>query len=76
MLSERKYGALINNFSHSSALEELKAQGCFDFISEREKDGKCAFLTITVAVLLIANAGKAVLFQALMINDFKERALH
>nr|XP_004570629.1 5-methylcytosine rRNA methyltransferase NSUN4 [Maylandia zebra] len=38
MLSERKYGALLNNFSHNAALTELEAQGCVDFISEREKD--------------------------------------
>ncbi|KAL3988283.1 beclin [Sarotherodon galilaeus] len=38
MLSERKYGALLNNFSHNAVLAELKAQGCVDFISERETE--------------------------------------
>ncbi|XP_031588187.1 5-methylcytosine rRNA methyltransferase NSUN4 [Oreochromis aureus] len=38
MLSERKYGALLNNFSHNAVLAELKAQGCVDFISERERE--------------------------------------
>ncbi|CAI5641638.1 5-cytosine rRNA methyltransferase NSUN4 [Oreochromis niloticus] len=38
MLSERKYGALLNNFSHNAVLAELKAQGCIDFISERERE--------------------------------------
>uniref|UniRef100_A0A3Q0SWY8 5-cytosine rRNA methyltransferase NSUN4 n=1 Tax=Amphilophus citrinellus TaxID=61819 RepID=A0A3Q0SWY8_AMPCI len=32
MLSERKYGALLNNFSHNAVLAGLKAQGCIDFI--------------------------------------------
>ncbi|KAM4556691.1 5-cytosine rRNA methyltransferase NSUN4 [Fundulus diaphanus] len=34
LLSERKYGALFNNFSHNPHLEELVAQGCRDFISD------------------------------------------
>ncbi|XP_053740349.1 5-methylcytosine rRNA methyltransferase NSUN4 isoform X1 [Synchiropus splendidus] len=37
LLSERKYGALINNFSHDdSLLESLKEQGCVDFFCDTE----------------------------------------
>ncbi|KAM9789539.1 5-cytosine rRNA methyltransferase NSUN4 [Neosynchiropus ocellatus] len=37
LLSERKYGALINNFSHDdSLLESLTDQGCVDFVSDTE----------------------------------------
>ncbi|KAM4728136.1 5-cytosine rRNA methyltransferase NSUN4 isoform 2-T2 [Anableps anableps] len=36
LLSERKYGALLNNFSYNPALEELQDQGCRDFISSSE----------------------------------------
>ncbi|XP_035525880.1 5-methylcytosine rRNA methyltransferase NSUN4 isoform X1 [Morone saxatilis] len=34
LLSEKKYGALFNNFSHESILAHLEAQGCRDFISD------------------------------------------
>lgn len=53
MLSERKYGALLNNFSHNAVLTELKAQGCVDFISEGEKDGKCASLSHSYGYCLL-----------------------
>ncbi|XP_038128040.1 5-methylcytosine rRNA methyltransferase NSUN4 [Cyprinodon tularosa] len=36
LLSERKYGALLNNFCHNPDLEELQAQGCRDFINSGE----------------------------------------
>ncbi|MEQ2310341.1 hypothetical protein AMECASPLE_007900 [Ameca splendens] len=36
LLSERKYGALFNNFSNNPDLEKLQAQGCRDFISDGE----------------------------------------
>uniref|UniRef100_A0A1A7Y9Z0 5-cytosine rRNA methyltransferase NSUN4 n=1 Tax=Iconisemion striatum TaxID=60296 RepID=A0A1A7Y9Z0_9TELE len=39
LLSERKYGALLNSFSHDSALAELQAQGCRDFISHEDRLG-------------------------------------
>uniref|UniRef100_A0A8C6WMX5 5-cytosine rRNA methyltransferase NSUN4 n=1 Tax=Neogobius melanostomus TaxID=47308 RepID=A0A8C6WMX5_9GOBI len=34
LLCEKKYGALINNFSHHDAMAELQLQGCKDFISD------------------------------------------
>uniref|UniRef100_A0A3P8T7E3 5-cytosine rRNA methyltransferase NSUN4 n=1 Tax=Amphiprion percula TaxID=161767 RepID=A0A3P8T7E3_AMPPE len=39
MLSERKYGALLNNFCHDAVLVDLQAKGCRDFITNREEDG-------------------------------------
>ncbi|XP_047444464.1 5-methylcytosine rRNA methyltransferase NSUN4 [Mugil cephalus] len=36
MLSEKKYGALLNNFSQSDVLLDLQAQGCRDFITTRD----------------------------------------
>lgn len=36
LLSERKYGALLNQFSHPSVQEELEGFGCTDFIRERD----------------------------------------
>ncbi|XP_008431607.1 5-cytosine rRNA methyltransferase NSUN4 isoform X2 [Poecilia reticulata] len=36
LLSERKYGALLNHFSHNPDVEELQGQGCKDFISNGE----------------------------------------
>lgn len=41
LLSERKYGALINNFSHDASLEDLQAQGCRDFINDTDSQGRC-----------------------------------
>ncbi|XP_022056372.2 5-methylcytosine rRNA methyltransferase NSUN4 [Acanthochromis polyacanthus] len=38
MLSERKYGALLNNFCHDAVLVDLQAKGCRDFITNREED--------------------------------------
>ncbi|TWW72753.1 5-methylcytosine rRNA methyltransferase NSUN4 [Takifugu flavidus] len=38
LLSERKYGALFNNFSQDALLEDLEAQGCRDFISNIETE--------------------------------------
>lgn len=42
MLSERKYGALFNNFSQDDFVAELEAQGCRDFITDSEAEGKWA----------------------------------
>ncbi|KAM8850932.1 5-cytosine rRNA methyltransferase NSUN4 [Spinachia spinachia] len=39
MLSERKYGALLNNFSHDAILEELEAEGCRNFLSDTDTKG-------------------------------------
>ncbi|XP_049455027.1 5-methylcytosine rRNA methyltransferase NSUN4 [Epinephelus fuscoguttatus] len=36
LLSERKYGALINHFSDNAALVDLEAQGCRDFPSDTD----------------------------------------
>ncbi|PWA13972.1 hypothetical protein CCH79_00017023 [Gambusia affinis] len=36
LLSERKYGALLNHFAHNLDVEELQARGCKDFISNGE----------------------------------------
>ncbi|XP_026229365.1 5-methylcytosine rRNA methyltransferase NSUN4 [Anabas testudineus] len=40
LLSERKYGALINNFSSDSALGNLQVQGCRDFISDTDTEAQ------------------------------------
>uniref|UniRef100_A0A1A8LLG8 5-cytosine rRNA methyltransferase NSUN4 n=1 Tax=Nothobranchius pienaari TaxID=704102 RepID=A0A1A8LLG8_9TELE len=37
LLSERKYGALLNSFSHDLVLADLQAQGCRDFISHEDR---------------------------------------
>ncbi|XP_074506903.1 5-cytosine rRNA methyltransferase NSUN4 [Sebastes fasciatus] len=37
-LSERKYGALLNNFSHDAVLADLEAQGCRDFLSDTDTE--------------------------------------
>ncbi|KAF1384147.1 hypothetical protein PFLUV_G00139270 [Perca fluviatilis] len=34
LLSERKYGALLNHFSHDAVLADLEAQGCRDFLGD------------------------------------------
>lgn len=52
LLSERKYGALFNNFSQDAVLADLEAQGCRDFISDT--DGRCASPAFTVALFLFA----------------------
>lgn len=43
LLCERKYGALINTFSHQDAAAELMLQGCKDFLSDTapEQDSQC-----------------------------------
>uniref|UniRef100_A0A672J2W1 5-cytosine rRNA methyltransferase NSUN4 n=1 Tax=Salarias fasciatus TaxID=181472 RepID=A0A672J2W1_SALFA len=41
LLSERKYGALLNHFSNHNVLEDLQSQGCSDFISYRDEEGRC-----------------------------------
>lgn len=46
LLSERKYGALFNNFSSDTLLEDLEAQGCRDFISNVETEGGCVFMKL------------------------------
>ncbi|CAN9503212.1 unnamed protein product [Ophioblennius macclurei] len=38
LLSERKYGALLNHFSNHNVLEDLQSQGCSDFVSNRDGD--------------------------------------
>lgn len=40
LLSGRKYGALLNNFSHDAALDDLEALGCRDFISGTHAEGR------------------------------------
>ncbi|XP_076000937.1 5-cytosine rRNA methyltransferase NSUN4 [Genypterus blacodes] len=40
LLSERKYGALINNFCHNAVQAELQSQGCRDFISHTDEDAQ------------------------------------
>ncbi|KAM9845304.1 5-cytosine rRNA methyltransferase NSUN4 isoform 2-T2 [Aulostomus maculatus] len=36
LLSEKKYGALLNNFSSDALLEDFEAQGCRDFITDTD----------------------------------------
>ncbi|KAM7400942.1 hypothetical protein PAMA_005234 [Pampus argenteus] len=36
LLSERKYGALLNHFSHDAILTDLEAQGCRDFVHDTD----------------------------------------
>lgn len=43
MLSERKYGALFNNFTEDDVATELKAQGCRDFDTNTEAEGRCTY---------------------------------
>ncbi|CAG5896924.1 unnamed protein product [Menidia menidia] len=43
LLSERKYGALINNFSQDAGFADLEAQGCRDFISFRDGEAGSSF---------------------------------
>ncbi|XP_034039176.1 5-methylcytosine rRNA methyltransferase NSUN4 [Thalassophryne amazonica] len=40
LLSEKKYGALLNNFSYEDVLSHLEAQGCRDFISDTEPEAQ------------------------------------
>uniref|UniRef100_A0A671XU21 5-cytosine rRNA methyltransferase NSUN4 n=2 Tax=Sparus aurata TaxID=8175 RepID=A0A671XU21_SPAAU len=40
LLSERKYGALFNNFSHDAALADLEALGCRDFIRDIDAEAQ------------------------------------
>ncbi|XP_070701561.1 5-methylcytosine rRNA methyltransferase NSUN4 [Pempheris klunzingeri] len=47
LLSERKYGALLNNYYHGAALEDFEAQGCRDFISDRDTEGRVFFFIIS-----------------------------
>lgn len=49
LLSERKYGALFNNFSHDAALGDLEAQGCRDFIRDIDAGGRCASPVLSMA---------------------------
>uniref|UniRef100_A0A3Q3WGL9 5-cytosine rRNA methyltransferase NSUN4 n=1 Tax=Mola mola TaxID=94237 RepID=A0A3Q3WGL9_MOLML len=42
LLSERKYGALFNNFSQDAVLADLEAQGCRDFIRDMDTEGRRA----------------------------------
>ncbi|XP_070775586.1 5-methylcytosine rRNA methyltransferase NSUN4 isoform X2 [Enoplosus armatus] len=42
LLSERKYGALLNNFCHDAILADFGALGCRDFISDTDTEGTCA----------------------------------
>ncbi|XP_028328453.1 5-cytosine rRNA methyltransferase NSUN4 [Gouania willdenowi] len=38
LLTEKKYGALLNNFSDPSVLKDLREQGCIDFISREDEE--------------------------------------
>ncbi|XP_041805371.1 5-methylcytosine rRNA methyltransferase NSUN4 [Chelmon rostratus] len=40
LLSEKKYGALFNNFSHDAVLADFEAQGCRDFISDTDAEAQ------------------------------------
>ncbi|XP_075877099.1 5-cytosine rRNA methyltransferase NSUN4 [Nelusetta ayraudi] len=40
MLSERKYGALFNNFTQDDVVAELEAQGCRDFVTDTEAEAQ------------------------------------
>nr|XP_046264669.1 5-methylcytosine rRNA methyltransferase NSUN4 [Scatophagus argus] len=40
LLSERKYGALFNNFSQETVLADLEALGCRDFISDTGREAQ------------------------------------
>ncbi|XP_061587194.1 5-methylcytosine rRNA methyltransferase NSUN4 isoform X2 [Cololabis saira] len=40
LLSERKYGALLNNFCHDAAVAEYQTQGCKDFISDGAQEAQ------------------------------------
>ncbi|XP_034470331.1 5-methylcytosine rRNA methyltransferase NSUN4 isoform X1 [Hippoglossus hippoglossus] len=40
LLSERKYGALLNNFSHEDVLADLQAKGCRDFINDTDTEAQ------------------------------------
>ncbi|XP_034559681.1 5-methylcytosine rRNA methyltransferase NSUN4 [Notolabrus celidotus] len=40
LLSERKYGALLNTFFHDAFLEDLEAQGCRDFIRDMDTEAQ------------------------------------
>ncbi|XP_026170114.1 5-cytosine rRNA methyltransferase NSUN4 [Mastacembelus armatus] len=40
LLSERKYGALLNNFSHHDVQADLEVQGCRDFVSSADKEAQ------------------------------------
>lgn len=44
LLSERKYGALLNSFCHDDSVPELQTQGCIDFISTKDREGRAASL--------------------------------
>ncbi|XP_071382990.1 5-methylcytosine rRNA methyltransferase NSUN4 [Centroberyx affinis] len=44
LLSERKYGALINSFSHKAVQADLQAQGCRDFVSHTDQEAAQPFL--------------------------------
>ncbi|XP_076600127.1 5-cytosine rRNA methyltransferase NSUN4 [Chaetodon auriga] len=40
LLSEKKYGALVNNFSHDAVLADFEAQGCRDFVSDADTEAQ------------------------------------
>ncbi|XP_069568690.1 5-methylcytosine rRNA methyltransferase NSUN4 [Brachyistius frenatus] len=40
LLSEKKYGALLNNFSHGPLLADLHAQGCRDFMTDTDGEAQ------------------------------------
>ncbi|XP_031711115.1 5-cytosine rRNA methyltransferase NSUN4 [Anarrhichthys ocellatus] len=40
LLSEKKYGALLNNFCHDAVLANLEAQGCRDFLSDTDTEAQ------------------------------------
>ncbi|XP_034412136.1 5-methylcytosine rRNA methyltransferase NSUN4 [Cyclopterus lumpus] len=42
LLSEKKYGALLNNFSYDVVLADLEAQGCRDFLRDADTEVSAA----------------------------------
>ena len=55
LLSERKYGALFNNFSQDAVLADLEALGCRDFIRDIDTEGRRAPPLFTVNQPLLAH---------------------
>lgn len=55
LLSERKYGALINAFADHEAVEsDLRDQGCSDFVSAAQLEGKRVQMEVAVHNFFIA----------------------
>ncbi|XP_008331879.1 5-cytosine rRNA methyltransferase NSUN4 isoform X2 [Cynoglossus semilaevis] len=43
LLSERKYGALVNNFCHDAVQDDLQAMGCRDFIDDADTEAQPSY---------------------------------